>query len=36
MKYLLYGFENGIKNTKDCTLTNTFGITEFGFVMKKL
>jgi hypothetical protein len=23
-------------NTKDYTLTNTFGLTEFGSVMKKL
>jgi hypothetical protein len=36
MEYLLYGSENGTKNTKDCTLTNTFGLTEFGSVMNKL
>jgi hypothetical protein len=36
MEYLLYGYENGTKNTIDCTLTNTFGLTEFGSVMKKL
>jgi hypothetical protein len=36
MEYLLYGYENGTKNTKDCTLTNTFCLTEFGSVMKKL
>jgi hypothetical protein len=36
MKYLLYGSENGTQNTKDCTLTNTFGLTKFGSVMKKL
>jgi hypothetical protein len=35
-EYLLYGYENGTKNTTDCTLTNTFGLTEFGSVMKKL
>jgi hypothetical protein len=35
-KYLLYGSENGTHNTTDCTLTNTFGLTEFGSVMKKL
>jgi hypothetical protein len=35
-KYLLNGYENVTKNTKDCTLTNTFGLTEFGSVMKKL
>jgi hypothetical protein len=27
---------NGYKNTKYCTLTNTFCFTEFGSVMKKL
>jgi hypothetical protein len=30
MEYLLYGSENGTHNTTDCTLTNTFGLTEFG------
>jgi hypothetical protein len=35
-EYLLYGSENCTKNTTDCTLTNTFGLTEFGSVMKKL
>jgi hypothetical protein len=35
-KYLLYGSENFTQNTTDCTLTNTFGLTEFGSVMKKL
>jgi hypothetical protein len=35
-KYLLYGSENFTQNTIDCTLTNTFGLTEFGSVMKKL
>jgi hypothetical protein len=36
MEYLLYGYENGTQNTTDCTLTNTFGLTKFGSVMKKL
>ena len=35
-KYLFYEYENGTHNTTDCTLTNTFGITEFGSVMKNL
>jgi hypothetical protein len=35
-EYLLYGSENCTQNTTDCTLTNTFGLTEFGYVMKKL
>jgi hypothetical protein len=35
-EYLLYGSENCTQNTTDCTLTNTFGLTEFGSVMKKL
>jgi hypothetical protein len=35
-KYLLYGSENFTQNTTDCTLTNTFGLTEFGSVMNKL
>jgi hypothetical protein len=35
-KYLLYGYENGTPNTKDYTLTNTFFLIEFVFVMKKL
>jgi hypothetical protein len=35
-KYLLYGSENCTHNTTDCTLTNTFFLTEFGSVMKKL
>ena len=30
------GYENGTNNTTECTLTNTFGLTEFGSVMKKL
>jgi hypothetical protein len=36
MEYLLYGFENCTQNTIECTLNNTFGLTEFGSVMKKL
>jgi hypothetical protein len=32
----VYGHENCTQNTRDCTLTNTFGITEFGYVMKRL
>jgi hypothetical protein len=35
-KYLLYESENFTKNTKDCTLTNTFGLTEFGSIMNNL
>jgi hypothetical protein len=36
MEYLLYGSKNGTKNTKYYTLSNTFGLTKFGSVMKKL
>jgi hypothetical protein len=36
MEYFLYGFVNCTKNTIDCTLTNTFGLIEFGSVMKNL
>jgi hypothetical protein len=36
MKYLLYQSENGKKNTTKFTLTNTFCLTEFGSVVKKL
>jgi hypothetical protein len=36
MEYLLYGSENCTKNIIDCTITNTFGLTKFGSVMKKL
>jgi hypothetical protein len=36
MEYLLYGYENGTQKTKDCTITNTFCLTEFGYVMKNL
>jgi hypothetical protein len=35
-EYLLCGSENGKKHTTDYTLTNTFCLTEFGSVMKKL
>jgi hypothetical protein len=35
-EYLLYESENGTKNTTECTLTSTFGLTEFGYVMIKL
>ena len=33
---LLYGSENGTQNTTNSTLTNTFVLTEFGSIMKKL
>jgi hypothetical protein len=36
MEYLFTRSKNVTKHTKDCTLTNTFGLTEFGSVMKKL
>jgi hypothetical protein len=36
MEYLLNGYETVTQNTTYCTLTNTFGLTEFGYVMKKL
>jgi hypothetical protein len=36
MEYVLCGSENSTKNTTYCNLTNTFGITKFGYVMKKL
>jgi hypothetical protein len=32
-EYLLYGSENCTQNTKDCTLTNTFGLMKFVSVM---
>jgi hypothetical protein len=35
-KCLLNGSKNVTKHTKECTLTNTFGLTEFGSIMKKL
>jgi hypothetical protein len=31
-----YGYENCTQNTKYCTITNIFGFTKFGSVMKKL
>jgi hypothetical protein len=36
MEYMLYGSKNGTHDTKVCTLTNTFGLTEFGSFMKNL
>jgi hypothetical protein len=36
MEYLLNGYENVTKNTIEYTLTNTFGLTEFGSVMNNL
>jgi hypothetical protein len=36
MKCLLNGYENVTHNTIDCNLTNTFSLTKFGSVMKKL
>jgi hypothetical protein len=36
MEYFLYRSENGTQHTKDDTITNTFFLTEFGYVMKKL
>ena len=36
MEYLLCGSENFAQNTTDYTLTKTFGLIEFGSVMKKL
>ena len=35
-EYFLYGYKNFTQNTKHYTLTNTFDLTEFGSVMKKL
>jgi hypothetical protein len=34
--FFLYRSENHTKNTTDCNITNTFDLTEFGSVMKKL
>ena len=34
--YFLYGYINCTKNTTFFTLTNTFGLTKFGSVMKNL
>jgi hypothetical protein len=36
MEYLLYRYENGTQHTMDCTITITFGLTEFGYIMEKL
>jgi hypothetical protein len=36
MEYLLNRSETITKHTKDCNITNTIGLTEFGSVMKKL
>jgi hypothetical protein len=36
MEYLLNQSETIPENTKDCNITNTIGLTEFGSVMKKL
>jgi hypothetical protein len=36
MEYLLNQYETIKKNTTECTLTNTFFLTEFGSVMNKL
>jgi hypothetical protein len=36
MEYLLNRSENVTHNTKDCTITNTFGLTKFGSVMNNL
>ena len=36
MEYLLNRYEIVTQHTKYCTLTNTFGLTEFGSVMNKL
>jgi hypothetical protein len=36
MEYLLNRSETIPENTKDCNITNTIGLTEFGSVMKKL
>jgi hypothetical protein len=35
-EYLLNRSETITQHTTDCTLTNTFGLTEFGSVMNKL
>jgi hypothetical protein len=36
MEYLLNGFENDTKNTTDGTVTKTFGLTKFVYVMNNL
>jgi hypothetical protein len=35
-EYLFYGSENCTQNTTNYNITNTFGLTEFGSVMKNL
>jgi hypothetical protein len=35
-EYLLYGSKNVTQHTTDCTITETFGLTEFGSVMNNL
>jgi hypothetical protein len=35
-EYLLYGSENVTQHTINNNITNTFGLTEFGSVMKNL
>jgi hypothetical protein len=35
-KYLMNRYETVTEHTKDCNITNTIGLTEFGSVMKKL
>ena len=35
-EYLLNQYENVTHNTKSYNITNTFGLTLFGYVMKKL
>jgi hypothetical protein len=35
-KYLMNRYETITKNTIDCNITNTIGLTEFGSVMNKL
>jgi hypothetical protein len=36
MEYLLNRYEIVTQHIKECTITKTFGITKFGYVMKKL
>ena len=35
-KILLNGYKNVTQNKKYCNITKKFGLTEFGYVMKKL
>ena len=35
-EYLLNGYENVTKNTTRFNITNTFGLTKFGYFMNKL